>query len=207
MRTRVLMAVVAAGAIGLAACGGDNSSTSSTAAPAAASATTAAASSATTAAPATTAAGTSATTAPSSAGGDYGGGGYAVPATTAAPAAASSAATSVTLSDTKLGKVLADAKGHTLYVFTKDSNGTSACSGGCAAAWPPVMASGTPTAAAGITATAWSTITRADGSTQLAVNGQPLYTYAEDAAAGDVSGQGSGQLWWVVGPDGTAIKS
>jgi predicted lipoprotein with Yx(FWY)xxD motif len=191
------MAVVAAGAIGLAACGGDNSSTSSTAAPAAASATTAA-SAATTAAAATSAT----TTAPYSAGGDYG-----VPPTTTAAAAASSAATSVTLSDTKLGKVLADAQGHTLYVFTKDSNGTSACSGACAKAWPPAMASGTPTAAAGITATQWSTITRADGTTQLAVNGQPLYTYAEDAAAGDVTGQGSNQVWWVVGPDGAAIKT
>ncbi len=195
MRTRVLLAVVAASAIGLAACGSDNSSTSSTAAPAAAQATTAAA------APAATSA---TTTAPYSAGGDYGG--YGAPATTA-PAAAASGATTVTLSDSKLGKVLADAQGHTLYIFTKDANGTSACSGACATAWPPAQATGTPTAAAGITATAWSTITRADGTTQLAVNGQPLYTYAEDAAPGDTTGQGSNQVWWVVGPDGTAIKS
>ena len=70
------------------------------------------------------------------------------------------------------------------------------------------MATATPTAAAGITATQWSTITRADGTTQLAVNGQPLYTYAEDAAAGDVTGQGSNQgTWWVVGADGAAIKT
>jgi len=42
---------------------------------------------------------------------------------------------------------------------------------------------------------------------QLAIAGQPLYTYAGDAAPGDTQGQGSNQVWWVVGADGTAIKS
>ena len=190
MRTRVLMAFVAAGAIGLAACGGDNSSTSSTAAPAAASATTAAAAAAT------------ATTVSAAA---AGAGGYAAPGTTAP--AASAAATTLTLIDSSHGKILADAQGHTLYIFTKDANGTSACSDACAKAWPPAMATGTPSAASGITAAALATITRADGTTQLAINGQPLYTYAGDAAPGDTQGQGSNQVWWVVGADGTAIKS
>jgi predicted lipoprotein with Yx(FWY)xxD motif len=197
MRTRVLMAVVAAGAIGLAACGSDNSSTSSTAAPAAAGATTAAAA-------ATTAAATATTTA-TTVGADAYGGGYGPPATTAAPAA-SNASTTITLSDTSHGKVLADAQGRTLYIFTKDSNGTSACTDACAKAWPPATATGTPTAASGISATL-STITRADGTTQVVINGQPLYTYAADAAPGDTEGQGSNQVWWVVGADGAAIKS
>ncbi len=188
MRTRALLALLAAGTIGLAACGGDNSSTSSTAAPAAQAATTAAA---TTAAPATTAAG----------GGLYGDAGS---ATTAAAAAG---ATTVTLADSSLGKILADAKGNTLYIFTKDTPGTSVCADACAKAWPPVIVTGTPTAAAGITATGWGTVTRADGTTQLALNGQPLYLYAGDAAPGATDGQGSNQVWWVVGADGTAIKS
>jgi predicted lipoprotein with Yx(FWY)xxD motif len=196
--TRVLMAVVAAGAIGLAACGGDNSYTSSTAAPAAAAATTAAAS-------ATTAAATATTTA-TTIGADAYGGGYGPAPTTAAPAAASSASTTITLSDTSHGKVLADAQGRTLYIFTKDSNGTSACTDACAKAWPPATATGTPTAATGISAKL-STIARADGSTQVAINGQPLYTYAGDGAPGDTEGQGTSQIWWVVGADGTAIKS
>ena len=197
MRTRVLMAVVAAGVIGLAACGSDNSSTSSTAAPAAAAATTAAA--------AATTAGATATTTATTVGADAYGGGYGPPATTAAPAA-SSASTTITLSDTSHGKVLADAQGRTLYIFTKDSNGTSACTDACAKAWPPAAVTGTPTAATGISATL-STIARADGTTQVAINGQPLYTYAGDAAPGDAEGQGSNQIWWVVGADGAAIKS
>jgi predicted lipoprotein with Yx(FWY)xxD motif len=193
MRTRVLLAFVAAGALGLAACGSDNSYTSSTAAPAAA----------TTGAAATTAAAAaSPTTAPAySAGGAYG-----VPPSSAPAAGSSSAATTLTLSDSALGKIVADAQGHTLYIFTKDSNGTSACTDACAKAWPPAVVTGTPTAAAGITG-ALSTITRADGTTQLAIAGQPLYTYAADAAPGDTMGQGSNQIWWVVGADGAAIKS
>ena len=69
------------------------------------------------------------------------------------------------------------------------------------------MVTGTPTAATGITASALTAITRADGTTQVAINGQPLYTYAGDAAPGDTQGQGSNQIWWVVGADGTAIKT
>src|SRR5262245_2149434 len=131
MRTRVLMAVVAAGAIGLVACGSDNSSTSSTAAPAAAPATTAAAA-------ATTAAAT-ATTAATTIGADAYGGGYGPAPTTAAPAG-SAASTTIMLSDSAHGKILANAQGRTLYIFTKDSNGTSACTDACAKAWPPATA-------------------------------------------------------------------
>ena len=136
----------------------------------------------------TAAAATSATTAPAAAGGGYGG--YAAPPSSAPAAGASSAATTLTLIDSPHGKILADAQGHTLYIFTKDSPGTSACADACAKAWPPVTATGTPTAATGITATALSTITRADGTTQLAINGQPLYTYAGDAAPGRHPGPG-----------------
>ena len=184
MRIHALIALLAAGAISLAACGGDNSSTSSTAAPAAQSATTAAAATAA----------------------DAAGGGYAVPPTTA-PAAAASGATTLTLIDSPLGKILGDAKGNTLYVFTKDTAGASVCVDACAKAWPPATVTGTPTAATGITATGLSTITRADGTTQLAINGQPLYLFAGDGTPGATDGQGSNQSWWVVGPDGAAIKS
>ena len=102
---------------------------------------------------------------------------------------------------------LADGKGNTLYIFTKDTPGTSVCADACAKAWPPVTVTGTPTAATGITATGWGTVTRADGTTQLALNGQPLYHFAGDATPGATDGQGSNQVWWVVGADGNAIKS
>jgi len=192
MRTRVLLAVVAAGAIGLAACGGDNSSTSSTAAPAAASATTAAAAAAAT---------TTATTAAA----DSSGGGYAVPASSAPAAAAAS--TTLTLIDSSHGKILADAQGHTLYIFTKDSPGTSACADQCAKAWPPAMVTGTPTAATGITASALTAITRADGTTQVAINGQPLYYFSGDSAVGDTNGEGTNGVWFVAGASGSPVQA
>jgi predicted lipoprotein with Yx(FWY)xxD motif len=50
-------------------------------------------------------------------------------------------------------------------------------------------------------------VDRPDGSKQLAYYGWPLYFYAADQAAGDVNGQGVGGKWYVIGADGTPIKS
>ncbi|MGO4594489.1 hypothetical protein AB4Z18_11780 [Leifsonia sp. 2TAF2] len=51
------------------------------------------------------------------------------------------------------------------------------------------------------------TITGVDGKKQVTLNGLPLYTFAEDTSAGDVTGQGFAGIWWVVEPDGTKIAS
>src|SRR6266702_1620356 len=51
----------------------------------------------------------------------------------------------VALHKTKLGLILVNSRGHTLYLFAKDKNGKSACSGGCAKFWPPLLSHGTPT--------------------------------------------------------------
>ena len=202
MRTRPLFALLAAGTIALAACGSDNSSSSSN--PPAAAPTTAAAATATTAAAApTTAAASSATT--DSDDSSYGNA-YAVPTTAAASGgAAATGAASITLADSKLGKIVVDGNGMTLYAFLKDTGGTSVCSGGCANAWPPAAATGTPTAGTGITG-ALTTVARPDGSMQLKLGDWPLYRFAGDAAAGDTNGQGSGSTWYVVGADGQPIK-
>ena len=203
-RTRPLFALLAAGTIVLAACGSDNSSSSSNA-PAAA-ATTAAAAAPTTAAaasaaPATTAA-SSATTDDDSSYGNA----YATPTTAAASGgAAATGAASVTLADSKLGKIVVDANGMTLYAFLKDTGGTPACSGACANAWPPAAATGTPTAGTGITGSL-TAVARPDGSMQLKLGDWPLYRFAGDAAAGDANGQGSNGVWYVVGADGQPVK-
>lgn len=101
--------------------------------------------------------------------------------------------------DPKLGNILTNAQGFTLYVYSKDSNGTSACTGACAGIWPPLTASGTPTAGSGVTGTL-GTITRADGSTQVTYNGKPLYTYVKDTSPGDTTGQGVAGAWSVATP-------
>ena len=200
MRTRSLFALLAAGTIALAACGSDNSSSSSN--PPAAAATTAAA-----ATPTNAAAATPTTTAASSASTDSSyGNAYATPTTAAASGgAAATGASSITLADSKLGKIVVDSKGMTLYAFLKDTGGTSACSGACANAWPPAAAAGTPTAGTGISGTL-TTVARPDGTMQLKLGNWPLYRYAGDAAAGDTTGQGTGSVWYVVGADGQPIK-
>jgi predicted lipoprotein with Yx(FWY)xxD motif len=183
MRTnRLLLTLTAAGALMLAACGGDDDAGTSGAA--------------TTVAPA------AATTAPSE-GGGYGGG-YAVPPTT--PTTAAGGQASVAVGKVDGTDVLVDSGGFTLYLFTKDSGSTSACTEACAEAWPPAVASGTPTPGEGLDAAKLTTISRADGAIQLAYAGHPLYRFALDTGPGQSNGQGSAGVWFMVGTDGAAIN-
>jgi predicted lipoprotein with Yx(FWY)xxD motif len=134
-------------------------------------------------------------------GGIYGGGG-----TTPSTGAQSGVAT-VTAASSKLGMVLVDGNGRTLYLFEKDQPNQSACSGACAAAWPVDQSSGTPKAAGGVKASMLGTISRGDGTTQVVYNGHPLYYYAGDSGPGQLNGQGIdafGAKWFVVTPAGGA---
>lgn len=132
--------------------------------------------------------------------------GKAAPTTTAsgasAPAAADRSSGAVHVRSTDLGEVLVDAEGFSLYAFTPDTATSSACTGSCAATWPPVSTAGDPSAGSGVTATL-TTITRDDGTVQVVAGDHPLYRYSADAAPGDVSGQGSGGKWFVVTADGS----
>jgi predicted lipoprotein with Yx(FWY)xxD motif len=47
---------------------------------------------------------------------------------------------------TNLGMILANARGHTLYLFGKDRNAKSSCNGSCERFWPPLLSRGRPTA-------------------------------------------------------------
>lgn len=120
------------------------------------------------------------------------------PATTSAAPTTTSAGTTtsqptVATATTKVGVTLVDSGGKTLYTSSGDTTpGASSCTGGCATIWPPLTVTGTPTYAAGLTASKFTTITRSDGTKQLAYNGKPLYTFASDAAPGDTTGQGVG---------------
>lgn len=103
----------------------------------------------------------------------------------------------------KLGKVLTDSEGFTLYRFDKDTANPpkSTCEGECAAIWP-VVAAGNATAAAGTDADLLGEVSRADGTSQLTVDGWPMYRYAKDTAPGQVNGQGVGGTWFAAAPDG-----
>lgn len=121
------------------------------------------------------------------------------PETTSQPA-------DVSVAKSSLGSILVDSKGMTIYIFTKDTGTTSACTGACLQAWPPVVATASPTAGQGVTAKLTGAM-QASGTSQLAVNGQLVYTFAKDAKPGDVTGQGFGGLWYVLSPAGEKIMT
>ena len=109
--------------------------------------------------------------------------------------------------DADLGSILVDQNGMTLYIFDKDEEGKSNCIGGCLEKWPPVLVAnmdGVSTDSEELTAEV-GTIDADNGAYQVTYAGHPLYYYAQDTKAGDASGQGVGEAWWVVGADGQAI--
>ena len=129
------------------------------------------------------------------------------PATTSATTGATG--TTIAVKSSKLGKILVDDQGRTLYLFEKDKGPKSTCSGACAVAWPPVTTTGTPSAGSGATAALLSTTARDDGTMQVDYNGHPLYRYVGDSKAGDTNGQGLKQFgaeWYVLSPTGAKIE-
>ena len=124
------------------------------------------------------------------------------PASAPASAPASSAASSVMLKTekTSLGTVLTNGQGFTVYWFAADHGNTSACTGACAAAWPPVT--GVPQAVSGVSLPGTlGTILRAGGVEQATYDGHPLYTFRADTAPGQVNGNkvdGFGALWYAI---------
>ena len=123
------------------------------------------------------------------------------PTTTAAQAASG---TTVAVASSKLGDILVDADGRTLYAFTKDKGDQSACTGNCATNWPALT--GTATAGTGVQASLLSTSMQANGTEQITYGGKPLYHFAGDAKPGDTNGQGVGNVWFVVTANGELVK-
>ena len=103
------------------------------------------------------------------------------------------------------GSYLVDAKGMTLYMFTKDTRTSSACYNQCATLWPPFTTNGAPVGATGLTPSLLGTITRTDGKMQVTYNGHPLYYYSKDQKPGDILGQTFAGLWFVVSPRGNGM--
>jgi len=129
------------------------------------------------------------------------------PADTTTTTAAASGGETLSTASTALGEVLVDANGMTVYLFMNDTAGTSTCVDQCADTWPAVTVDGTPTVGGGADDSKVATTDRADGTTQVTYNGHPLYTFSGDAAPGDTTGQGIGEVWFAVTPDGEAASA
>src|SRR6202521_378983 len=129
----------------------------------------------------------------------------------ASPSASPAATgTTIAVATSKLGQILVDESGMTVYLFVADTGTTSTCYTTCATIWPPVLTTGAPQAGAGAQPSLLGTTTRTDGKVEVTYAGHPLYYFVQDKAAGDATGQainGFGGLWWVLSPAGAAITT
>jgi len=137
----------------------------------------------------------------------YGGSGSTAPST-AASAAGGAGALTVTVTNTSAGDALSGADGMTLYILTNDTDGTSTCTAGCATTWPPLLGDGSQvTIGDGDIVGTFGTSTRDDGALQVTYDGQPLYYYSGDSAAGDSNGDGASGVWFITSPGDGASAS
>jgi predicted lipoprotein with Yx(FWY)xxD motif len=127
-----------------------------------------------------------------------------------ASARSATAATRVGVASSRLGRIIVDGKGRTLYLFEKDKRGRSACYGQCATYWPPLITHGKPVARPGVKRSLLGTTRRASGSQQVTYAGHPLYRFALDTKPGQTNGEGLndfGAGWDVLSPAGKKIES
>jgi len=136
--------------------------------------------------------------------------GYGAPAAKpAAGKAGAAGAASVAVAGSKLGKILVDGTGQTLYLFQADKGAASTCNGACASTWPPLTTNGQARAGAGVSTSKLGTTKRSDGTSEVTYNGHPLYKFAGDGAPGQTTGQGSddfGAEWYVLSAAGNKVE-
>jgi predicted lipoprotein with Yx(FWY)xxD motif len=135
----------------------------------------------------------------STAGGSAGGA-YAAPVESSDEGGGEAAVVSLA-SVPKLGLILVDSKGFTLYDFHKDKGAKSACYGACEKGWPPMISSGEPQVGNGASAAKLGTTEREDGTMQVTYAGHPLYTFVEDKKPGEANGNdvsAFGAQWYAL---------
>jgi predicted lipoprotein with Yx(FWY)xxD motif len=133
----------------------------------------------------------------------------------AIPLASASAKTArgakISLRETSLGKILVNARGHTLYAFTRDAKNKDRCMSapGCPSTWPAVTTKGKPRAGVGVKRSMLGSVTLSNGSHQVTYGGRPLYTYVADSSAGETDYVGASQFggtWVAVNAAGKTVK-
>ncbi len=123
--------------------------------------------------------------------------------------APSPAGTTITTGASDFGTILFDGNHQAIYLFDKETSGTADCYGECAAAWPPVLTTGSASPAGQVDSSLLGTTTRTDGTTQVTYGGHPLYYYAHEGP-GEVTCHNAnefGGLWLVVTPAGSAAPA
>ncbi len=134
------------------------------------------------------------------------------PAPAPAATAAKKPSISIGIASSRLGNIMVDDKGLSLYMFTPDARNVSVCEGQCLVAWPPIMLGKDDTLAdvelkGDLRRSLLGVAMRENGSRQVTYNGWPLYYWFRDAKAGDVLGQWVQNVWFVLSPDGAPIST
>jgi predicted lipoprotein with Yx(FWY)xxD motif len=133
----------------------------------------------------------------------------AAPSRTAQPTATDGRA-GIKVGQSRLGPILVDASGRTLYLFTQDKPRKSLCTSdylNCPTSWPPLMATGRTRGQTGVNTRLIGSMHRIrPAGSQVTYNRHPLYLYVEDKRPGDVTGQGMFGYWYVLSPSGRPIK-
>ena len=130
--------------------------------------------------------------------------------TTAAGSATTKTAKAIVVSANvpKVGAVVVDDQGRTVYTLTDGAGKAVACTGPCLTAWPPVLvvAPATATGSGGVTGV--SSVAGSSG-TQVTIKGLPVYTFSGDPGPGVANGEGLssfGGTWHVVRVSGGAAS-
>ena len=108
--------------------------------------------------------------------------------------------------DAKLGNILVNGKGMTLYIYTKDEANKVNCVDACLVNWPPLLTNGSPKAGTGVDAALLGSAPMPDGTKIVTYNKMPLYLWVKDTKPGDTTGQDVGKVWYVIDPTGKVIK-
>ena len=120
-----------------------------------------------------------------------------------------------TKTDAEEGTYLVAGDGYAVYLFKADRQGAngaaaeSRCQGDCLATWPALVATGDPVGTDALDASLLGTVTRDDGILQVTYNGWPLYYYAGDSTADDITGhdiESFGEDWYLIGPNGERAR-
>lgn len=115
----------------------------------------------------------------------------------------------VKVGSTKVGKVIVDGQGRTLYFCTCDTSVIECTTpnSGCPSLWPPLLVKGKPIAGAGVKPSLLGTVHRKQPSgIQVTYNHHPLYLYRNDKKPGDLKGQAFYNTWYVLSPAGKPIE-
>jgi predicted lipoprotein with Yx(FWY)xxD motif len=116
--------------------------------------------------------------------------------------------TTIKIAKSRVGRILVDSRGFTLYDFVADKRGRSSCYGACATYWPPLLTKGKPHAGTGVRTSLLGTTRRKDGKLEVTYNHHPLYYFVGDRKPGQLTGQGLNQFgapWWALSPAGREI--